>query len=69
MTAVQFAFKGNLLEEKGYGSVLQQYWRTYGAARRSDIPERFVDDLIRQPYLEAAAKFGWTFDPARYARL
>jgi hypothetical protein len=66
--STRFAVKGNLLEAKEYGSVIQQYWRTYGAARRSDIPERFVDDLLRQPYLETAAQFGWTFDPARYAR-
>ena len=64
----RFAVKGNFLEAKSYGSVLQQYWQTHGAARRSDIPERFVDDLLRQPYLETAAKRGWTFDPAKYAR-
>jgi len=66
--SVQFTLKGERLEARDYGSVLQQYWQTYGAARRSDIPERYVDDLLRQPYLETAAQFGWTFDPARYAR-
>lgn len=63
-----FKAKGELLDSRSYGSVLQTEWPRFGAARRSDLPERFVDDLLRQPYLAEVAKRGWQVDLARFAR-
>jgi hypothetical protein len=52
------ASAGDLIDAKDYRGNIKKAWGAYSGARRSDLPERVVADLLQAPYLKAVHEFG-----------